>query len=164
MTEHEWDQLKDRELDNSLGVLFRSAGALAPLPEFTSRTLKAVRRAPLPAGRRALRHPLVAPISWTVLIAAAAGALAAVVAAHPAVATFVASVLVGAVRANLWVLHSVTVGFAWADLLRVIGRAVALGIATPQGSLGIMVIVATAALSLSALRRLLDLDSTRAQS
>ena len=85
MTEHEWDQLKDRELDNSLGVLFRSAGALAPLPGFTSRTLKAVRRAPLPAGRRALRHPLVAPISWTVLIAAAAGALAAVVAAHPAV-------------------------------------------------------------------------------
>ena len=163
MTEHEWDQLKDRELDDSLGTLFRSAGAPAPLPGFTSRTMKAVRRAPLPAGRRALRHPLVAPISWTVLIAATAAALAAVVAAHPAVATFFASVLVGAVRANLWVLHSVTVGFAWADLLRVIGRSVALGIATRQGSFGMIVIVATAAFSLSALRRLLNLDSGKAR-
>ena len=161
MTEHEWDQLKDRELDESLGTLFRSAGAPAPPAGFTSRTMKAVRRAPLPAGRRALRHPLVTPVSWTVLIAAAAAALAAVV---PAVAAFFASALVGAVRANLWVLHSVTVGFAWADLLRVIGRAVALGIATKQGSLGMIVIVATAAFSLSALRRLLDLDSGRAHS
>ena len=66
--------------------------------------------------------------------------------------------LVGAVRAGLWMLHSVTVVFAWADFLRVIGRAVAVGIATRQGSFGMIVIVAMAALSLSALRRLLDLD------
>jgi len=158
VTEHEWDQLKDRELDDSLGALFRRAGAPAPLAGFTSRTMKAVRRAPLAAGRRALRHPLVAPISWTVLIATAVGALAAIVAAYPAVATFFASMLVGAVRAGLWMLHSVTVVFAWADFLRVIGRAVAVGIATRQGSFGMIVIVATAALSLSALRRLLDLD------
>ena len=68
MTLQEWEQQKDRELDQKLSALFQSAQSPAPRPGFVSRTMKAVRQAPLPdpelplAGHQPVpQHRLVHP-------------------------------------------------------------------------------------------------------
>ena len=72
MTLHEWEQEQDRELEEQLTTLFQSA----PPPEisagFTSRTMNAVRHAPLPEGRHPLRRPWTLPAGWAALVMAAA--------------------------------------------------------------------------------------------
>ena len=58
--------------DEQLIALFKSVDAPAPSADFAARTMRAVLRAPLPAGRKALRDPLTAMFGWAAVIAAVA--------------------------------------------------------------------------------------------
>ena len=72
MTLEEWEQEKDRELDERLSGLFRAAERPAPSRRFVSSTMTAVRLASLPAGRQPLRRPWFVPAGWAALVTAAA--------------------------------------------------------------------------------------------
>lgn len=159
MTEHEWDELKSREQDESLTALFKSVDAPAPLPGFTSRTMKAVRRAPLPAGRSALRHPLTAPIAWGALIGGSALAAGLLAVSQPGVAEMFASLLNVGIRVGIWLMHLIGNFAALSDLFTTTGMAIARSVATTQGSIGLVLTAATGALALAALRRLLVSES-----
>lgn len=158
MTEQDWNDLKDRELDEQLGTLFKSIDPPTVQQGFVSRTMKAVRSEALPPSRRALRHPLIAPLGWAALVTAVTGAAAAAVMTQPAIAQVLTAMLTIGLRGSLWLMHSATAGIAWSDVVGAVGRAIALGIATKEGSLGILLVIATAALSLTALLRLLEFE------
>jgi hypothetical protein len=159
MTEQEWDELKGRELDDSLAVLFKAVDEPKPLPGFTSRTMQAVRREPLPAGRRPLRHPLVVPFGWAASIAAAMAGAYFVLVTQPSVAQLFASLLAAGVRAGMWLLLFVGSAATFFGLFTTTGLAVARAVVTRDGSISLSLIAAVAALSLAALRRLLISES-----
>jgi hypothetical protein len=155
VTEQEWDELKSRELDDRLAALFKALGAPTPSPGFTSRTMKAVRRERLPAGRRTLDHPLSAPLGWGALVAAVATAASVVVATQPAVAALVARLLGAGVGAGMALVRFVGWAATFFGLFSTTGLAVARAVATREGSISLTLMAAAAALSLAALRRLL---------
>ena len=159
MTEREWDELKSGELDDRLAALFKTVDPPKPLAGFTSRTMKAVRREPLPAGRRPLGHPLVLPFGWAAFIGAVTAAAYFVLATQPAVAASFAWLLAVGVRAGMWLLQLVGSAATVFGLFTTTGLAIARAIATRDGSLGLTLIAAVAALSLAALRRLLISES-----
>jgi hypothetical protein len=159
MTEQEWDELKDRELDERLTSLFKSVERPRPLAGFVTRTMKAVRQEPLPASRRPLRNPMIAPIGWAALIAGATAASYAVVVNQPVAAEFFASLVAVGIRLGAWLVHFVGAGLALSDLFTATGRAVGRAVASREGFTGLMAIAATGALALSALHRLLIPES-----
>jgi hypothetical protein len=159
VTEQEWDELKGRELDDSLAALFRAVDAPKPLPGFTSRTMKAVRREPLPAGRRALRHPLLGPLGWAAAITAAMAAAYVVLTTQPAVAESFARLLAAGVRLVMWLPQLIGSAATFFGVFTTAGFAVARAVVTREGTISLTVIAAVAALSLAALRRLLISES-----
>jgi hypothetical protein len=159
VTEQEWDELKGRELDDSLAALFRAVDAPKPLPGFTSRTMKAVRREPLPEGRRALRHPLLAPLGWAAAITVAMAAAYLVLTTQPAVAGSFARLLAVGVRLVMWLPQLIGSAATFFGVFTTAGFAVARAVVTREGTISLTVIAAVAALSLAALRRLLISES-----
>ena len=162
MTEQEWDEQKDRELDERLTSLFKSVESVerpGPLAGFASRTLKAVRQEPLPAGRRPLRNPVITLIGWAALIAGATAAFSAVVVNQPVAAELFVSLVAVGIRLGAWLVHFAGAWLALSDLFAMTGRAVARAVASREGFAGLMAIAATGALALSALRRLLISES-----
>ena len=160
MTEQEWDELKDRELDESLTALFKSVDAPAPLPGFASRTMKAVRREPLPAGRRRLAHPWTAPIGWAALIGARGCCdIYGVTVSQPVVAELFARLVAAGIRIGMRLMGFVGAAAALTNLLTATGLAIARAVATRDGSISLTLIVVVGALSLAALRRLLVSES-----
>ena len=168
MTEREWDELKDRELDDSLAALFQFADQPEPLPGFTARTMKAVRRAPLPAGRRRLtkwkvtaRHAeaLRAKAGWLALVGGSAAATYGVVVSQPIVAELFAALVATGVRVGVWLMHLAGAAATLANLFTATGLAIARAVATRDGSIGLLLIASIGALSLAALRRLLISES-----
>jgi hypothetical protein len=155
VTEQEWDELKGRELDDSLAALFKAVDAPKPLPGFTSRTMRAVRREPLPAGRRALRHPLVVPVGCAAAVVVATASVYFVLATQPAVAESFAWLLATGMRVGMWLLQFTGSAATFLGVLSSTGFAVARAIVTRDGFISLTLIAAVAALSLAALRRLL---------
>ena len=68
----ERDNPLDDLSDERLLELFRSVDAPSPSPDFALRTMRAVMRDPVPAGRKALRDPLTSMFGWAAVIAAVA--------------------------------------------------------------------------------------------
>ena len=159
MTEQEWDEQRDRELDERLTSLFKSVERPGPLAGFVSRTMKAVRQEPLPAGRRPLRNPVITLIGWAALIAGATAAFSAVVVNQPVAAELFVSLVAVGIRLGAWLVHFAGAWLALSDLFATTGRAVARAVASREGFTGLMAIAATGALALSALRRLLISES-----
>ena len=155
MTLQEWEEQKDGELDESLTALFESVEPPSPRSGFVSRTMKAVRRAPLPAGRRALRHAWTTPLGWAALVSVATAATYGIVLNQPLVAEAFASLVGGGVRAGLWLLQFVRTGAAVFDVFSTTGRAVARAMSTKQATAGLTVMTGIAAFSLFTLKRLL---------
>jgi len=161
VTEQEWDQQKDRELDASLTALFKSVDPPRPRSGFSSRTMKAVRREKLPLGRRHLRHPWIAPAGWATL--AAAASVVAAMALYPVAAPLLTSVLAFGVRAGLDLVRFATAVIGFAEPFATASRAMLQVFATREGVTFLLLVFVTGALSLSALRRLLDGDFSRAR-
>lgn len=142
------------DLDARLNELFRSVEQPEPSPGFASRTMNAVRVAPLPAGRQSLRHPWVAPLGWAALIGAAA-AVAAVIVSQPLAAKAFASVLGFTLRATAQLVHFIHAGLAVSELFTTVGNAVARAAATREGAMALIMTATVAGTSLLALQRLL---------
>ena len=155
MTEHEWNELKERELDEALSSLFLSVEKPKPGPRFTAKVMTAVRAADLPAGRDRLRHPMLVPAAWTVLITGVSAAAYRVALGQPVVANFLASFVALSFRTGLWLFHAIREGLAPAGPFTAASRAVARAMATTQGSLALLAMAAVGAMSFSLLHRLL---------
>ena len=158
MTLQEWEQEKDRELEASMTALFKAVGPPGPPSGFASRTMKAVRRAPLPAGRRALGHPwqtVATPIGWAALVAAAAAAaFGFVVNQRLAAEAFTSLVAIG-IRGGMRLLQFVHTGSDIFDLFVTTGGVVARVMSTREATAGLTLMTGVAALSLLMLHRLL---------
>lgn len=155
MTLEEWEAQKERELDASLTVLFQSVEPLEPRSDFASRTMKAVRRAPLPAGRHALRLPWTTPVGWAALVAAAVVAMAGVAVNQPAIAEAFALLVGVGIRLGMWLLGSMHTGFALFDLFAKTGGVFVRVVSTRQASASLTLMTGMAAFSLLMFTRLL---------
>lgn len=141
--------------DETLSALFRSIEAPAPPAHFTARTLKAVRRAPLAAGRRPLRNPLAGLLAWAALIAGVAVSSWVIVVAQPQFAATFTRLVSGGIGVGVWLMQFASAGFALSDVFTTTGLAVTRAAVTREGSTGLVLISAMGACSLSALHRLL---------
>jgi len=143
------------ELDARLSEMFRSAGRLEPPAGFAERTMKAVRVEPLPAGRRALRHPWRAPAGWTMLAGAAAVIVYGVVLNEAVAARMLASVLSLTLQAGAQLVRYLVAVFAMTEFFATVGSAVSRAAATREGTTTLMSTAVVAGTSLLALQRLL---------
>lgn len=143
------------ELDARLSEMFRSAGPLEPSAEFAARTIQAVRVAPLPAGRRALRHPWIAPVGWTMLVGAAAVIVYGVLLNEAVAAKMLASVVGVTLQSGAQLVRYLVAVFAMTELFATVGNAVSRAAATREGTTTLMMTAAVAGSSLLALQRLL---------
>jgi hypothetical protein len=151
-------KLHEAEPDAQLLALFRSVEAPAPSAEFVSRTMHAVARAPLPAGRRALHSPLASLFGWAALIAGVALSALAVVLTQPIFASMFSQVISRGVGVGVWLMQFRSTALAMLDVLTTTGLAVSRAAATREGTTGLLLIGVMGALSLSALHRLLISD------
>lgn len=143
------------ELDTRLSEMFRSAGPLEPASGFAARTMQAVRVAPLPAGRRALRHPWTAPLAWTMVAAAAAVIVYGVVLNEAIAARMLASVFGVTLQAGAQLVRYLVAVFTMTELFATVGDAVSRAAATREGTTTLMLTAVVAGSSLLALQRLL---------
>jgi hypothetical protein len=141
--------------EEELRALFRSVSPPAPSADFTARTMEAVRRQPLPPGRRALRNALAGMLSWAALIAGVTVGATALAANVPQLASAFSVLVSRGIGVTVWLMQFAGAGGALADVLSTTGFAVARAVVTKEGSGGLVLIVAVGALSLSMLQRLL---------
>jgi len=151
----ERDDPFDDVSDERLLELFRLAEAPAPSADFTSRTLRAVLQAPLPAGRRALRDPLKSLFGWAAVIAAVALTVMAIVLTQPVVASGFSRLITVGVGTGVWLMQFAETGLRVLNLLATTAAAVSRAMATTEGTTGLVLTAVVGALSLSALHRLL---------
>jgi hypothetical protein len=145
---------RDDELDARLTELFRSVEQPEPSPGFSSRTMKAVRAEPLPAGRQPLRHPWSVRVGWAAFVGAAAVIAYAVVNLTLAARLF-ASTVSFTLHITGELVRFVFAGLSWSEMFITIGRAVATAAATREGTTTLIVTAIVAGTALSALHRLL---------
>jgi hypothetical protein len=155
MTLEEWEEQKDRELDESLSALFRSVERPEAPSGLASRTVKAVRRAPLPPGRRALRLPWTTPLGWAALVAAAAATTYGIAVSQPLFVELFASLLAFGIHAGMWLLQLIHTGAAISGVLATTGGVVARAMSTRQATAALTLMTGLAAFSLLMLNKLL---------
>ena len=145
----------DDQMDAQLFALFRSIDAPAPPAGFVDRTMSAVRRGPMPAGRRRLRNPMADWIGWAAVLAGVAVSGWGIFDNAPMFAAAFAAALKSTVDIGASLAQLAGAGVAMADVFVTLGRAMSRVVVTREGTTGLVVIAAIGALSLSALRRLL---------
>jgi hypothetical protein len=155
MTLEEWEAEKDRELDEQLRALFHAVDAPSPRAEFVSRTMDAVRRSPLPAGRRPLRRSRAVPIGWVALVAGGAAAAYIGINNQRLVIEIMSSLVALGLSASLTVVHAFHTSSLVFDALATIGRIVSRAASTREATAGLIALTLVAAVSLSMLQRLL---------
>jgi hypothetical protein len=145
------------DLDAKLSEIFRSVERPEPSPGFVSRTMQAVGRESVPAGRLPLRNVWSTAAGWAALIAGV-GAAAYGLMVQAVAVELLASFLATGIRAGAWLASFAGAVVAVSDVLATTGRAVARVAATTEGSAALLLMAAAAALSLSALHRLLFVE------
>jgi hypothetical protein len=158
MTLAEWEQEKDRELDEQLTALFQSTQAPVPSAGFASRTINAVRLAPLPQGRRPLRRSWIVRAGWWMLLAAATIACYGVLVNQRLAAGPLSWIIALVVRAGMRFVQLVHTSSMVFDAFATTSRIVSHAMSTRQATAGLMMMTLVAALSLSMLNRLLVSD------
>jgi hypothetical protein len=150
------------ELDARLIELFRSVEQPEPSAGFASRTMKAVRVAPLPAGRLRLRDSWSIRCGWAAFVGAAA-AMGYAVVNLPVTARMFAATLGLVLHTASDLARLVFSGLVWSEVLTTIGRAVAMAAATPEGMTALMATAIVACIAVSALHRLLASEREASQ-
>lgn len=152
MTLQEWEDEKDRELDQQLTAFFQSAEPPAPRLGFVSRTMTAVRRAPLPAGRHPLRHSWTVAAGWGALVAACAfGA----VGSQLLVGQILSSVIGAGVHGGMDLVQSVHTSSMVFDVLSTTSQAMLRTMSTREAAAVVAVLAIVAGASLTMLNKLL---------
>ena len=141
--------------DGELASLFRSVDAPAPSSDFVARTMRAVKRAPLPAGRRRLRSARTTFAAWAGVVAGAALAAFAGAASQPLWVSALLTLLSAGLSTGVSLIQLAGTSLASSDLFITTGLAVSRVVFTKEGSAALLLIAAMGALSLSALQRLL---------
>ena len=117
--------------------------------------MKAVKRAPLPAGRRPLRSPLAGLVGWAALIAGVAISCVGDCRDVPQLASTFTRLVSRGIGVGVWLIQFASAGLALSDVFTKTGLAVTRAVVTREGSTGLLLIAAMGAFSLSALHRLL---------
>jgi hypothetical protein len=158
MTLEQWEEDKDRELDERLRGLFHSVPPIQPSAGFVSRTMKAVRMTSLPEGRQPLRGSWTLPAAWAALVALATVGAYALTTNQRVLAQIVSALTTFGVRAAMRVVQSVHVSSLVFDVLATSSRVISHALSTPQGATTVMVMGLVAAMSLAMLNKLLFPD------
>jgi xanthine/uracil permease len=151
----ERDNPLDGVSDEQLIALFKLVDAPAPSADFARRTMRAVMRAPLPAGRKALRDPLMAMFGWAAVIVAVALSAGMIAASSPIVTSSFSRLITHGVGTGMWLLQFAETVMRVLDVLTTTGVAVSRAAVTAEGTTGLVLTAVVGALSLSALHRLL---------
>ena len=141
--------------DEQMLALFALVDTPAPSPGFTSRTMRAVVDASLPAGRKALRDPLATMLGWAAVISAVAFALLAIVLTQPVLIAGFSTLITRGVGTGVWLMQVGQMTLRLLDVLTTTGAAVLRAVATTEGTTGLVLTAIVGAVSLSALHRLL---------
>jgi hypothetical protein len=141
--------------DEQLSALFELVDTPAPSPGFAARTMRAVMRAPLPAGRKALRDPLASMLGWAAVIAAVAFSVLAIALSQPIVMASFSRLITRGVGTGVWLMQFGQTGLQLLDVLTTTGLAVLRAAGTAEGTMGLVLTSVVGAVSLSALHRLL---------
>ena len=148
------NRLDDLE-DEQMLALFTSAEPPSPPADFAARTMRAVVRAPLPPGRKALRDPLISMFGWAAVIAAVALSVIAIGLTQPIIAASFSRLITHGVSTGVWLIQLGQTASRVFDVLTTTGLAVSRAAATAEGTTGLVLTAVVGALSLSALHRLL---------
>ena len=151
----ERDNPFDDVSDERLLELFRQAEAPAPSADFVSRTMRAVMREPVPAGRIALRNPLKSLFGWAAIIAAVALTVLAMVLTQPIVASSFSRLITRGVGTGVWLMQFAQTAARVLSLLTTAAAAISRAMVTAEGTTGLVLTAVVGALSLSALHRVL---------
>ena len=146
------------EHEDPLIDLFRRAGAPAPPSDFVRSTMRAVRREPLPIGRRRLRNPLVIVFGWAGVTAGVALSALMILIDQPIFAATFTAILSDGLATGVWLVQFARTGITLLDMFSTTGSAVSRAMLTREGSMGLLVMSVMGLLSLSALRRLLTFE------
>ncbi len=150
---------RENPLDDLTGdellALFKSVDAPAPSPDFAAQTMRAVVRAPLPAGRKALRDPLAAMFGWAAVIAAVALFVWMIALSQPLVASSFSRLITRGVGTGIWLMRFGQAASTVLDVFATTGLAVSRAAVTAEGTVGLVLTAVVGALALSALHRLL---------
>ena len=92
--------------------------------------MRAVERAPLPAGRKALRDPLASMFGWAAVIAAVALAVLTIALSQPIVAASFSRLITRGVGTGVWLMQFGQMRAALLDVLATTGLAVSRAAAT----------------------------------
>src|SRR5687768_9711169 len=149
--------------DEQLLALFERADTPAPPPDFVARTMRAVARASLPPGRKALRDPLASLLGWASVIAAVAFAVLAIALSQPIVAASFSRLITHGVGTGVWLIQFAQTGLRLLDVLTTAGLAVSRAAMTAEGATGLVLTAVLGAVSLSALHRLLISEGENSQ-
>lgn len=141
--------------DEHLIALFKGVDPVAPPAGFAARTMRAVKRAPLPPGRKPLRDPLMAMFGWAAVIAAVALAVLGVAMTQPIVAASFSRLITRGVGTGVWLMQLGQTASRLLDVFATMGLAVSRAAATVEGTTGLVLTAVVGAVSLSALHRLL---------
>ena len=152
------DEMPEPSDDERLYELFRALAAEKPSPGFADRTMRAVKLAPLPAGRVPLRHPLGSAAAWAALIAG--GAVLAWALMVPQLGIGIMRLLGRGIGMGVWLAQLFATSLTILDLLFVPATAVMRAVATRDGMVALVLVSAIGAFSMSALHRLLTSESS----
>jgi hypothetical protein len=141
--------------DARLRALLRGLDAPSPSADFTRRTMRAVKRASLAAGRRPLRDPFASLVGWAAIIGGVALSAIAVAVSQPAAASIFTRAVGLGVTTGVWLMQFRGVATVIADVLITTGTAVSRAATTAEGAAGLVAVAMVGALSFSALHRLL---------
>lgn len=150
-----YTKVHEEDMDAQLLGLFRRVQPPAPSVGFAARTMNAVMREALPAGRRPLSSPLAAFLGWVALIAGVAISAWAVAVNQPLFASGFTKLVSNGIGVGVWLTQFTGAGLALLDVFNTTGLAVSRAVVTKEGSAGLLMIAVIGALSLSALHRLL---------
>jgi hypothetical protein len=159
----ERDNPRNDLTDEQLLALFERANSPAPPADFVARTMRAVARASLPPGRKALRDPLASLLGWASVIAAVAFAVLAIALSQPIVAASFSRLITHGVGTGVWLIQFAQTGLRLLDVLTTAGLAVSRAAMTAEGATGLVLTAVVAAVSLSALHRLLISEGENSQ-
>ena len=149
--------------DEQLLALFERVDTPAPPADFVVRTMRAVARASLPPGRKALRDPLASMAGWASVIAAVASAVLMIALSHPILTASFSRLITRGVGTGVWLLQFGHMGIRLLDVLTTAGLAVSRAAMTSEGTTGLVLTAIVGAVSLSALHRLLISEGESSQ-
>jgi hypothetical protein len=144
--------------DQELAALFKRIEPPTPSSSFVAKTMRAVKREPLPDGRRPLRNPFPSVIGWAAAAALAGVGLCIAVMSQPLLASAFGALVTNGVGIGVRLVQFAGTGFAVMDFFASTGLAFSKAAVTREGTAGLLLTAVVGALALSALHRLLMSD------